>query len=309
MTGPGGAGPASGGPRVPALRDAVRGAAALLAEAGVPSPEVDARLLAEHLLGRPLALAPALDDLPDGGAGFLAAFADLVARRAAREPLQHLTGVMHFRHLTLPAGPGVFVVRPETELLVDEALALLRELAGEGPARVVDLCTGSGAIALSLATERAGTEVWAVELSGTAARAAATSAADHAGALPAGSALEVLRGDATDPAVLAHLDGTVDVVVSNPPYIPPDAVPRDPEVRDHDPDLALYGGGVDGLEIPARVLARAWALLRPGGAVVMEHAEVQAAALRAIAQDAGWAGVRTVVDLAGSDRHLVARKP
>ena len=295
---------------LPSAREAVRGAAALLAEAGVPSPDVDARLLAEYLLGRPLALAPASADLPDGGAGFLADYADLVARRAAREPLQHLTGAMYFRRLTLPAGPGVFVVRPETEALVDEALTLLAELAGDGPARVVDLCTGSGAIALAIATERPRTAVHAVELSPVAARAAAAAADAHRADLDAvGSALEVVRGDATDPGALAHLDGTVDVVVSNPPYIPPDAVPRDPEVRDHDPDLALYGGGVDGLEIPARVLARARALLRPGGAVVMEHAETQASALRASAARDGWTGVRTAADLAGRDRHLVARRP
>ena len=299
---------------LPSAREAVRGAAALLAEAGVPSPDVDARLLAEHVLadhlaGRPLALAPDLAALPGGGADLLAEYAELVARRAAREPLQHLTGVMYFRHLALPARPGVFVVRPETESLVDEALALLSRIAGSGPARVVDLCTGSGSIALALATERPGTHVHAVELSPVAARAAAASAESHAAELAAvGSAVTVVAGDATDAAVLAHLDGTVDLVVANPPYIPDDAVPRDPEVRDHDPELALYGGGEDGLDVPARVLARAWALARPGAAVVLEHAEVQGAALRALARADGWKDARTALDPAGRERHLIAHR-
>lgn len=296
------------------LREVVRGAAALLAEAGVPSPGVDARLLAEHLLGGPLALAPGtVEELGEGpggeGGAFLRDYADLVARRARREPLQHLTGVMHFRRLTLPAGPGVFVVRPETEALAEWALADLRDLMGADPAIVVDLCTGSGALALALGTERPRTTVHAVELSAPAAAAARASAERLAPeASRVSSAVTVHQGDATDPAVLADLDGSVDLVVANPPYVPPDAEPVDPEVRDHDPDIALYGGGVDGLEIPRGVLTRAARLLRPGGVVLMEHAEVQGRAARALATSLGFAHVATLLDLTGRDRFLRARR-
>lgn len=276
-------------------RDAVRGAVSLLAAAGVPSPDVDARLLAEHVAGTaPLLLAAPPDD------GALARFAGLVERRAAREPLQHLTGVMHFRHLALAAAPGAFVVRPETESVAQAAIDAATDIVAEqGDAVVVDLCSGSGAIALAVATEVPGARVHAVELS----EAAAAVAARNIAAL--GPQVSLVRGDAA--TALPELDGTVDVVVSNPPYIPPDQVPVDAEVRDHDPDLALYGGGADGLDVPRSVLASAARLLRPGGVVVMEHAEVQAGAVRALLA-ADFADVATGKDLAGRDRFVRGRR-
>ena len=280
------------GAREVSWRGAVRGARILLTEAGVPSPDVDARLLAEHVVGGPLVLAgpPTPVQLTD--------YAALVDRRRRREPLQHITGEMFFRHLRLTAGPGAFVVRPETELVAEEAIAAARRRPGS---RVVDLCTGSGAIALAVATEVPTAEVWAVELSPRALDVARQNVADIA------PRVTLVAGDAA--TALPELDGTVDVVVSNPPYVPPDAVPQDPEVRDHDPHLALYGGGADGLDVPRAVLRTAARLLRPGGVVVMEHAEVQAAAVRAeVTATGAFTDVHTVPDLTGRERMVVARR-
>nr|WP_187697862.1 MULTISPECIES: peptide chain release factor N(5)-glutamine methyltransferase [Cellulomonas] len=284
------------------LRAYVDGAARVLAEAGVGSPRHDALALAAHALGRErvdLVLPPALPH------GFGAAFAALVERRRRREPLQHITGRTTFRWLTLHVEPGVFVPRPETETVaqpaVDEARRVLA--AGRTPV-VVDLCTGTGAIALAVATEVPGARVVAVDLSPAAValtrRNAAAVGADD---------VRVEQADVQDPALLADLAGAVDVVVSNPPYIPPDAVPTDPEVRDHDPDLALYGGGADGLDVPRAVLAAAARLLAPGGLLVMEHAEVQDALARAAAAATGaFTEVGTAADLTGRPRTLVARR-
>lgn len=282
------------------LRALVADAARTLAAAGVPSPEHDARALAAHALG--------VDRLPvgedDAPAGFADSFAALVARRAAREPLQHLTGWAAFRYLTLTVRPGVFVPRPETEVVagvaIEEAAALV--VSGDEPV-VVDLCTGSGAIAVAVATEVTAASVTAVDLSDDAVALAAHNAER------AGARLDVLRGDVADPSLLARLEGAVAVLVSNPPYIPPGAVPVDPEVRDHDPHLALFGGGDDGLETPRAVLAAAARLLRPGGLLVMEHADVQGADARALAAATGaFTAIETRQDLTGRDRMLVARR-
>lgn len=283
------------------LRAALREAARLLAAAGVPSAEHDARALAAHALGLER-LEPAL--APEPPADFFPAFAALVERRRAREPLQHIVGSAAFRYLTLTVRPDVFVPRPETELVAEQAVAEARRLAAAGRAPVVvDLCCGTGAIALAVATEVPAAAVTAVDAS------AAAAALTRENAVACGARLAVVGGDATDPAVLTDLDGTVDVVVSNPPYIPPDAVPVDPEVRDHDPALALYGGGPDGLAVPRGVVARAAALLRDGGLLVMEHADVQGAGVRAAVVATGaFEQVRTVPDLTGRDRMVVARR-
>ncbi|GAA4416681.1 peptide chain release factor N(5)-glutamine methyltransferase [Georgenia halophila] len=279
---------------VPTWREAIRGAAQVLAEAGVPSPEVDARLLAEHLLGTSLVLAP-----PMAEADALARYATLVERRRRREPLQHLTGTMAFRYLTLVAGPGAFVVRPETEVVAGVAIDAAKDVlaAGRTPV-VVDLCTGSGAIALAVATEVAGAEVHAVELS---AEALAIASRNIDALAPQ---VDLVAGDAA--TALPALDGEVDVVVGNPPYIPPDQVPLEIEVREHDPDAALYGGGTDGLDVPRAVVASAARLLRPGARFVMEHAEVQAAAVREMVTAAGFSRVVTGSDLTGRDRYVTA---
>lgn len=286
-------GPGVHAPGVPSVRDFVRGAAAVLAEAGVPSPEVDARLLAGHVLGvSSLVMAPVTP--PEG---FAAQYAELVERRRRREPLQHLTGIATFRYLELEVRPGVFVPRPETEVVAQMAID-----AAEPGALVVDLCCGAGGIALSIATEVRGARVVALDASPEAAELTR----DNARRVGA-AAVRVLLADVREPGLLGELDGRVDVVVSNPPYIPPGAVPVDPEVRDHDPDLALYGGGTDGLEVPRAVVLAARRLLRLGGTFVMEHAEVQAAAVREVVAAAGFEDAVSFQDLTGRDRGVRAR--
>ncbi len=284
------------------LRAMVEGAARVLAEAGVASPRHDATELAAHVLGvarLELAVPPPLP------AGFAAEYAGVVDRRRRREPLQHIVGHQGFRYLTLQVEPGVFVPRPETEVVaqaaVDEAARLVA--AGGSPV-VVDLCCGAGGIALAVATEVPRARVAAVDAS-----PAAVALTRRNGAASGAAGLRVEQGDVRDAGLLADLDGTVDVVVSNPPYIPPDAVPVDPEVRDHDPDLALYGGGVDGLDVPRAVLVAAGRLLAPGGLLVMEHAEVQDAAARAAAHATGlFTDIGTRADLTGRPRMLLARR-
>ncbi|WP_394938684.1 peptide chain release factor N(5)-glutamine methyltransferase [Psychromicrobium sp. YIM B11713] len=268
------------------LAGALRSAAAHLAEAGVPSPRVDAELLAAHLLrlspGELRAAALRGVEVPEG-------FWELVTERARRIPLQHLTGKASFRHLELAVGPGVFVPRPETEgvaqLAIDVAARLTHPI-------IVDLGTGSGALAAALASEVRDAKVYAVELSELAHAWAARNLAEHS--------VELRLGDLR--TAFPELNGRVDVVVSNPPYIPAEAVPHEPEVAEHDPEIALYGGGADGLELPAAALATAARLLKPGGYFVMEHAEVQAASIERLFQEAGFRSVRGHRDLADKDR-------
>ena len=227
-----------------------------------------------------------------------------VSERALRIPLQHVTGRMYFRSLTLQSVPGVFVVRPETEVLaglaIDEAAAVV---AARGEARVVDLCTGSGAIALAVATESACTEVWAVEKEPDPFALACLNR-DRVGAC----GLHLVRGDATHPATLGFLDGLVDVVVTNPPYVPADEMPTQPEAA-ADPHAALYGGSADGTEIPVRIMLRALSLLRPGGLLLMEHSPTQERVMREHAARVGMVEIDTAADLAGRKRFLRARAP
>jgi len=282
------------------VTELLRTAGARLRDAGVPSPEHDAAELLAHVLGVRRSALVARDPREPVGAAEQAAYDALVARRAAREPLQHLTGVAGFRHLDLAVGPGVFVPRPETELLagwaVEQAAAVLA--AGRPPV-VVDLGTGSGAIAGSVAHEVPGARVHACEL-------------DERALLWAARNLEG-RGVDLRPGSLAtafdDLLGTVDVVVSNPPYVPLSAWEGvAPEARDHDPHLSLFSGD-DGLDA-VRVLAdRAAALLRPGGVVGVEHADVQGSSAPAVFAAAGWwEQVRDHRDLLDRPRYLTAAR-
>lgn len=271
----------------PSLAEAVREATAVLAAAGVPSPRVDAELLAEHLLGIGLGRLRALllGDTP-----VPAGYADLVAERARRIPLQHITGVAHFRYLALAVGPGVFIPRPETESVVQ---LVIDRLQGMEHPKVVDLGTGSGAIAGSIAHEVPGAEVHAVEFSEFAHAWAAKNL------LPLG--VQLVRGDLRN--ALPEHNGSFDVVVSNPPYIPAEAIPNEPEVALHDPPEALYGGGADGMELPTAAAASAARLLLPGGYFVMEHAEVQAGWIAGMLSRTGlWTEVTTHPDLNGKER-------
>lgn len=286
-------------PEVDSLAQALRAAAARLRAVGIEGARTDAVALAGYALG---VASGEVERLAILGAPAPSGWDALVARRAQRVPLQHLTGRAAFRHLELAVGPGVFVPRPETEVLVDLAVRALDEIATGGLVpRFVDLCTGSGAIALSVAHERPATQVCAVELSEPAHAFARANADDL------DLAIDLRLGDAT--AAFEDLIGSVDVCATNPPYIPDAAVPIDPEVRDHDPAVALYGGP-DGLDLPMRLIDRAARLLRPGGVLLVEHGERQGEELvaRLTACDGGatWCEVVDHADLTGRPRVLRA---
>jgi len=274
---------------------------ARFARSGITAPDVDAELLAAHVLGlgRGGVQAAAIrgDVISDADADQLA---ELAARRAAREPLQHLTGVAFFRHLELAVGPGVFVPRPETEMVAQIAIDALFAAASPSPV-AVDLGTGSGAIALALATEVPHARVHAAENSVDAfiwtKENFARVAADNA-------RLAFIDLEHAFP----ELDGTVTVLVSNPPYVPDAAIPRDPEVRLFDPPQALYGGA-DGLDV-VRVLAEVGTrLVHPGGLIVIEHGELQGEAVRGVLTAAGWLAAATHRDLTLRDRATTAIRP
>jgi release factor glutamine methyltransferase len=267
-----------------------------LRAAGIESPRADAELLAAHALGVGRGRLPLIDTLT---ADERRRFAELVGRRAQRIPLQHLLGTAAFRHLDLAVGDGVFVPRPETELLAGWGI---EHTAGD--ATVVDLCSGTGAIALSVADEARPGRVVAVERSEAALSYLRRNAA--------GTAVEVVEADVTDPAILsepslAALRDRVDVVLCNPPYVP-DGTAVPPEVADHDPAEAVFGGP-DGLVVIRPVVALAAALLRPGGVVGIEHDDVHAAAVPDLLRaDGRFTDVTEHADLLGRPRYATARR-
>jgi release factor glutamine methyltransferase len=323
-------------PDVVARRETVASAATRLAQAGVESPSYDAQVLLAHVLGVDRSRLALVDDVSPHQ---LEQYDALVARRAAREPLQHLTGVAYFRHVELLVGPGVFVPRPETELLAGWAVEQARAVVstgstdgssgstdgssgstdgssgstdgssgstdarsgstdGNGGPVVVDLGTGSGAIAKAVAHEVPAARVHAVELDEAAHAWAARNLAD--------TGVDLRQGDLAD--AFDDLAGRVDVVVSNPPYIPHEAWESvGAEARDHDPALALWATG-DGLDTIRVVERRAALLLRTGGVVGVEHADVQGESAQEVFSAAGrWEQVRDHPDLAGRARFVTAR--
>jgi release factor glutamine methyltransferase len=285
----------------PSVADALRSAADRLAAAGIVDPAVDAELLAAFVLGSGRggvqAAAVRGDTLTQADSERLE---ELVTRRATREPLQHITGTAPFRHLELRVGPGVFVPRPETEMVAQLAIDALRAAASASPV-AVDLGTGSGAIALAMATEVPHAQVFAAENSVDAYVWTKENFA-HVGADNATLAFIDLAH------AFPELDGTVSVVASNPPYVPDAAIPRDPEVRFFDPPAALYGGE-DGLDV-VRVLSRVGLrLAHPGGTLVIEHGEWQGEAIRGILTADGWRAAATHPDLTQRDRATTALRP
>jgi release factor glutamine methyltransferase len=274
------------------LRERRRAAAALLAAAGVPSPEHDADALLAHVLGT---TRSGLVTADDPTATQVAQYDALLARRAAREPLQHLVGVTGFRHVELAVGPGVFTPRPETELLAGWAV---ERAAGAGRPVLVDLCTGSGAIARALADEVPSADVHAVELDPAAYSWAERNLA--------GTGVDLRQGDMA--TAFDDLLGSVDVVTCNPPYVPLTAWESvAPEARDHDPHLALFSGD-DGLDAIRVLERRAAQLLRVGGWVGFEHADVQGETAPAVFAATGrWAEVRDHRDLSDRPRFTTAR--
>lgn len=280
-----------------ALRDAV----ARLTAAGVPDPAVDAELLAAFVLGAGRGEVQAASIRGDRiSPEARERLSDLIARRATRVPLQHLTGRAPFRHLELRVGPGVFVPRPETEMVVQLAIDALRAAASPAPI-AVDLGTGSGAIALAMATEVPHARVFAAENSVDAFLWTKENFA-MVGAENARLAFIDLEHAFPD------LDGTVSVVASNPPYVPDAAIPRDPEVRFFDPPAALYGGE-DGLDVVRVLSAVGLRLAHPGGTIVIEHGEWQGEAIRDILSSDGWLAAATHPDLTLRDRATTAIRP
>jgi release factor glutamine methyltransferase len=271
-------------------RALLAGAAARLHAAGVESSRVDAELLLAHCLGLERSRLPLVDAVPPAAH---AAFTAAIERRERREPLQHIVGHAPFRHLELAVGPGVFIPRPETELLVEAVLATLR--ASSEPV-FVDLCAGSGALALAVAHEVPGSRGYAVERSAAALAWLRRNAA--------GTPVQVVAGDVRDPELLIDLRATVHAVLCNPPYVAA-AASVAAEVR-ADPAQAVFAGA-DGLALMPAVLARAGELLRPGGVAAIEHADTHGAALpRLLALQGCWRDIQAHRDLAGLARYVSA---
>jgi len=266
-----------------------------LAAAGVASPRFDAESLAAHALGVQrghLVLQPRIEPAAER------VLRALVARRAAREPLQHLLGTAVLGPVEVAVGPGVFIPRPETELLLEWGVARLRHVASP---LVVDLCTGSAALALAIAAMRPDAEVHAVEVDPDALGWARRNVAAH------GGRVQLHASDVRASDLLPDLAGRVDLVVCNPPYVP-DATPVPPEVRTGDPAVAVFGGP-DGLAVIPDVVARAAALLRPGGAFAVEHDDTHAEAVPALLRaHRDLVDVAEHVDLNGRPRYATARR-
>ncbi|WP_189149666.1 MULTISPECIES: peptide chain release factor N(5)-glutamine methyltransferase [Streptomyces] len=264
-----------------------------LADAGVPSPRNDAEELAAFVHGVKRGTLHTVKDVD-----FDARYWEVIARREAREPLQHITGRAFFRYLELQVGPGVFVPRPETESVVGWAIDAVRAMDVVEPL-IVDLCTGSGAIALALAQEVPRSRVHAVELSEDALAWTRKNME--------GSRVDLRQGNALD--AFQDLDGQVDLVISNPPYIPlTEWEYVAPEARDHDPELALFSGE-DGLDLIRGLERTAHRLLRPGGVVVVEHADTQGGQVPWIfTEERGWADAADHPDLNNRPRFATARR-
>lgn len=279
-----------------ALRRAIDDAAVILAEAGIDSARWDAEQLAAHLAGTDRGRLGLLDSPDDD---FLGRYREVVAARSQRVPLQHLLGSAEFGPVMLHVGPGVFIPRPETEALLEWATA--QQLAPQ--AVIVDLCTGSGALAVALAHHRPAARIVAIDNS--------TTALEYARRNAQGTAIELLRADVTElasnPGLLTELDGRVDMLVANPPYVPDDAA-LDPEVAQHDPHQAVFGGP-DGLAVIAPLVRLAGRWLRPGGLIGVEHDDTTAAqTVELFGRTESFEDVRARRDLTGRPRFVTARR-
>ncbi|MCX8556747.1 peptide chain release factor N(5)-glutamine methyltransferase [Mycolicibacterium mucogenicum] len=273
------------------MRQAITEAASQLAAAGIDSARVDAEYLAAHAAG--VNRARVMFTEPDPA--FYPRFRDLVERRAQRIPLQHLIGTAAFGPVEVHVGPGVFIPRPETEALLEWAM---NQPLPPRPV-IVDLCTGSGALALALAHTWPQAHVVAVEKS--------PDALVYTRRNCEGSAVEVLEADVTVPSLLSDRTGTVDLLVSNPPYIP-DGADLDPEVIDHDPAAALFGGP-DGMSVIVPIIALAARLLRPGGKVGIEHDDTTAdQVVAALDRDGTFGDITARRDLTGRPRFVTATR-
>ncbi|KUI47185.1 protein-(glutamine-N5) methyltransferase, release factor-specific [Mycobacterium sp. GA-1199] len=273
------------------LSQTIDAAATALAEAGVAAPRVDAELLAAHVLGVDRGLLRFAEADPE----FAERYDSLIARRAQRIPLQHLVGTAAFGPVDVHVGPGVFIPRPETEALLEWALA---QRLPDAPV-IVDLCTGSGALALTLSKGRPDARIIAVDDS--------EPALEYARRNLAGTAVEIVHADVTEPALLPELDGSVDLVVANPPYIP-NGAQLEPEVAEHDPAHALFGGP-DGMRVIEAISGLAGRWLRTGGLVAVEHDDTTSErTVECLSRSTRFDDITARRDLAGRPRFVTARR-
>ncbi|MGA8547897.1 MAG: peptide chain release factor N(5)-glutamine methyltransferase [Mycobacterium sp.] len=274
------------------LRCAIDSATTLLADAGIDSARFDAEELAAHLTGTERGRLPLIDSPDDA---FFDRYDAAVAARSRRVPLQHLTGTAAFGPLTLSVGPGVFIPRPETEAMLEWATA---QCLPEAPV-VVDVCTGSGALALALAQRWPDARVLGIDDS--------DAALDYARKNSAGTAIELLRADATDPQLLAELDGQVDLLVANPPYVP-HAAELEPEVSHYDPPHAVFAGR-DGMAVIPAIVGLAGRWLRPGGLFAVEHDDTTSLRTSGLVSSTGlFDDIVARTDLTGRPRFVTARR-
>ncbi len=274
------------------LRRAIDSAAALLAEAGIDSARCDAEQLAAHLTGTDRGRLPLLESPGDE---FFGRYRDVVIARSRRVPLQYLIGTVSFGPVVLQVGPGVFIPRPETEAILEWATA--QSLAARP--LIVDLCTGSGALAVALAQHRPAARILGIDDS--------DAALEHARRNAEGTNVELVRADVTEPGLLPELAGQVDLVVANPPYLPDSAV-LEPEVAQHDPHHALFGGP-DGMALIAAVVRLAGSWLRPGGLLAVEHDDTTSSLTVELIYETGlFDDVLARSDLAGRPRFVTARR-
>lgn len=275
---------------------AIDSAAATLAEAGIDSARCDAEQLAAHLAGIDRGRLPLLESPGDD---FLARYRDIVTARSRRVPLQHLTGTAAFGPVMLHVGPGVFVPRPETEAVLVWATA---QRLGERPV-IVDLCTGSGALSVALAHHLPSARIIGIDDS--------DAALDYARRNAEGTAVELMHADVTEPGLLPELDGGVDLVVANPPYVPDSPVSQamvEPEVAQHDPHRAVFGGP-DGMAVIAPIVRLAGRWLRPGGLIAVEHDDTTSArTVELFEKTTLFDNIQARQDLAGRPRFVTARR-
>ncbi|OBK71534.1 peptide chain release factor N(5)-glutamine methyltransferase [Mycobacterium sp. 1274761.0] len=274
------------------LRREIELATAELAEAGVASPRADAEELAAHAAGTSRGRLALLGDVDDE---FRGRYADLIAARSRRIPLQHIVGSAPLGPVTVAVGPGVFIPRPETEGLLEWAAA--QPLPPQP--LIVDLCTGSGALALGLSKFWPDARVVAVDDS--------DDALTYARRNVSGAPVELVRADVTDTALLPELDGRVDLLVANPPYIP-DGADLEPEVTQHDPPHALFGGP-DGMTVIHAIVKLAGRWLKPGACCAVEHDDTTSTAtVDAFGAAGQFVGVAAHRDLAGRPRFVTATR-
>lgn len=274
------------------LRHAIDSATALLAEAEIGSARGDAEQLAAHLAGTDRGRLPLLEQIDDA---FFRRYRDLVAARSRRVPLQYLIGTAAFGPVEVHVGPGVFIPRPETEALLEWAAA--QQL----PVRpvIVDLCTGSGALAVALARYHPLARILGIDDSGAAL--------EYARRNVAGTNIELVQADVGTPGLLPELDGRVDLIVANPPYIP-DGATVEPEVAQHDPSHALFGGP-SGMAVIAEVVQLAGRWLRPGGQFAVEHDDTTSALTVELVNRTGLFDKATArKDLTGRPRFVTAQR-